>query len=376
VGSDVGVAAAAGEPVHVGLAAEPGELAFGVVAMALLGMGDGLLACELAAEDGGCFGVAQGGEGAAGGAVTSDEAFGLFDEAAAEHAGGAVVDALVEAGAGRVEAEVEDAVAGEGVATLLPLDCDGSTAAGAERLACGEGDFDGANDFGDVVGVDGGGGGGVEPGEDAVEVGGAASGGEDAEAFALAGCLGRGGEEAVDEGPEVEAGAAGDDGEVAAFGDAGEGFACLSAVVAGGAGLVGPGDVDHVVLDEGALVVGGLGGADLHLAVDGYGVAADDLAVEGLGEVNGEGGFAAGGGAGEDDEGVRGGFRLLGIGWVVVWGVYHRRHQPGRKTLWKPMWAMRMSRTMRARRRSPRTWRRRSICVASICVASICVASI
>ena len=167
---------------------------------------------------------------------------------------------------------------------------------------CGEGDFDGADDFGDVVDVDGCCGGWVEAGEEAVEVGGATGRGEFAEAFALAGFLGRSGEETVDERAQVEAGASGDDGQVAAFGDAGEGFAGLTAVVACGAGLVGPGDVDHVVLDEGALFAGGLRGADLHLAVDGYGVAADDLAVELFGEAEGEGGFAAGGGADEDDE--------------------------------------------------------------------------
>ena len=66
---DVGVAAAAGEPVDVGVAAEPGELALGVVAVALLGLDDGLLAGELVAEDGGGFGVAEGGEGATVGAV-------------------------------------------------------------------------------------------------------------------------------------------------------------------------------------------------------------------------------------------------------------------------------------------------------------------
>ena len=56
---DVCVAAAARKPVHVGFAAEPGELALGVVAMALLGLRDGLLAGEFAAEDGGCFGVTE-----------------------------------------------------------------------------------------------------------------------------------------------------------------------------------------------------------------------------------------------------------------------------------------------------------------------------
>ena len=94
---------------------------------------------------------------------------------------------------------------------------------------------------------------GVEAGEETVEVGGALGRGEVAEAFAVARVLGRGGEEAIDERAQVEAGAAGDDGQVAAFGDAGEGFAGLTAVVARGAGLVWPCDIDHVVLDEGAV---------------------------------------------------------------------------------------------------------------------------
>jgi hypothetical protein len=76
----------------------------------------------------------------------------------------------------------------------------------------GQGDFDGADDLGDVVGVDGGCGGGVETGEEAMKVGCTAGCGDLAEAFALAGFLGWCGEEAVDEGAEVEAGASGDDG--------------------------------------------------------------------------------------------------------------------------------------------------------------------
>ena len=39
-----GVGAEVGEPVDCGVFAEPCELAFGVVAMALLGLGDGLVA--------------------------------------------------------------------------------------------------------------------------------------------------------------------------------------------------------------------------------------------------------------------------------------------------------------------------------------------
>ena len=221
------------------------------------------------------------------------------------------------------------------------------------------GDLDGADDLGDVVAVDGCGGGDVEACEDAVEVGWASCRGDLAQAVAEAGLLRWCGEEAVDEGAKVEAGASGDDGEVAALSDAAKGFASLAAVVAGGAGLIGPGDVDHVVLNEGALFVRGLGGADLHLAVDGYGVAADDLAVELLGQPDGEGGFAAGGGAGEDDQ------RLVFLVFRVRRGrVHHRRHHPGVKTLWRPVRRRLKQRMARASRRRPRIWRRRSCCLA------------
>src|ERR1700734_200364 len=107
---DIFVAAAAFEPVDLGLAAKPGELAFGVVAMALLGLGYGLLAGEFVLENCRGFGVAERGEGTAVGSVAGDEAFGLFDQAAVEHRRSALIDALVKTRAGRVEAETQDAV--------------------------------------------------------------------------------------------------------------------------------------------------------------------------------------------------------------------------------------------------------------------------
>ena len=54
---------------------------------------------------------------------------------------------------------------------------------------------------------------GVETGEETVKIGGPASGGEFAEAVALARFLRWCWKEAVDEGAEVEAGSSGDDGE-------------------------------------------------------------------------------------------------------------------------------------------------------------------
>ncbi len=47
-----GIIAEGFDPVHVGLAAKPGELALGVVAMALLGFGDGYLLADALEENG------------------------------------------------------------------------------------------------------------------------------------------------------------------------------------------------------------------------------------------------------------------------------------------------------------------------------------
>ena len=47
-----GIVAEGFDPVHVGLAAKPGELALGVVAMALLGFGNGHLLADALEENG------------------------------------------------------------------------------------------------------------------------------------------------------------------------------------------------------------------------------------------------------------------------------------------------------------------------------------
>ena len=159
---------------------------------------------------------------------------------------------------------------------------------------------------------------------------------------------GRGVKESSVQGAEVEAGSAGDDGEVVARRRyrARDG-AGITGVVAGGVGLVGVGDVDEVVRREGSFGRGGLGGTEVEAAVDGDRVATDDFAGEALGEGEGKGGFAAGGGAGEDDERRE----LPGFG-----EVYQSRHQPAVKTRCTP--ARRMAKTMaaRARRSRPRSW--------------------
>lgn len=258
---DIGFVAAAFEPVDFGFAAEPGELALGVVAMALLGLGDGFVAGEFIAQDGDGLGVAEGLQGTAVVAVAFDELRGFFDQAVLKHGGGAEVDAFVELRAGRREADAEDAVAGERVAAVLMGFGDG--AAGEQR------DFERADDLGEIVGVHLGGAGGVELCEQAMQCASPVACFFRAEAIAERfGACGAG-EEAVDERAEIEARASRDDGEIAATGDAGEGFACVAAVVSGGVGFVGIAYVDEVMRGEFAFGARGLGGADLHLAKDG-----------------------------------------------------------------------------------------------------------
>jgi hypothetical protein len=57
-----------------------------------------------------------------------------------------------------------------------------------------------------------------------------------------------------------------------------------------------------MVRDALAFGEGGLGGANLHEAIDGDGIAADDFAVELLGEAQGQGSFSAGGRAGHHEQ--------------------------------------------------------------------------
>ena len=75
-----------------------------------------------------------------------------------------MIDALIESGSIRIEADTQDAVSGEGIAGLLIEEC-------AHGLASGETDFQSTDELGCVVGVNACGGGGVEAREDPVEVG-------------------------------------------------------------------------------------------------------------------------------------------------------------------------------------------------------------
>jgi len=348
------------DPVDLGLAAEPGELAFGIVAMALLGGSYRFFNRQRVPEHLEGLPVAEGVEGFDG-AVAIKEGAGFVDEAGGEHLGGAAVEAIIEGLAGRVEADAEKAEAGEGVAGGRGVQDLG------ERGARSEADLNGADEFGNVVGVDAGGGGGIEALEQAMEPCFAVACEAALEAGAEIGLAGGAGKEAFGEGAEVEASSARDDGEAAAGDDFRESGTGGTAVCAGGEGLIGVADVDEVVGQAGLLGWSGLGGAEVHAAVDGYRVATDDFAVESLTEGEGEGGFAAAGGPEqEDNERVRcgGGQRLRRS---------HGRHHPGGKIQRGLVWQSHQARMAAAMRSRPKSWLRRKMRVwRARCACSAC----
>ena len=108
-------------------------------------------------------------------------------------------------------------------------------------------------------------------------------------------------EEAVCEGAKVEAGAAGDDGKLIVIGDIAKDGAGLTAVVSGSERLVGVGDVDEVMRDACALFGRGFGGAKVHAAINGNGIAAGYFTVETFSQGERERRFAATGGAEDQD---------------------------------------------------------------------------
>ena len=120
--------------------------------MALLGGGDGFGLGKGSVDCGEGLAVAEGVEGFDA-AVLGEEGAGFFDEARLEHGCGAVVDSIVELLAVRVEADSEEAEAGQGIAGDLWSRFEG----GGERFAGGEADFEGADELWGVVGVDSGG---------------------------------------------------------------------------------------------------------------------------------------------------------------------------------------------------------------------------
>ena len=210
-----------------------------------------------------------------------DEGADFVEPAGGEHFVDAGVDAGVEGGARRREADFGDGVAFERVCTQCPgrfaafrrrrapsssrplhalLRATSPShasrdfgAAGAENFGDGfsgeDAHLDGADYFLRVARGDAGGGGGVEASEDFVEMHGTSLLGAATEALAeFFGARGRVGE-AFEEGAEVEARTGGEDGEFRAAAEIVEREKGVAAVVAGGEDFVGLDEVDEMMRD-------------------------------------------------------------------------------------------------------------------------------
>ena len=289
-GSDgfVGVAEV-GEPVDICLAAEPGELAFGEAARGLLDICDGCGERDAAFEVGAEVGIADELERLGVGRNAAniftrlvtrlvthlgrDERSDFVEPAGGEHFVDAGVNAGVESGARRREADFGDGVAFESVvAHLATIVIRGLGATRTKNLgdwlSCEDAHLDGADYFLGVAGGDAGGGCGVEAGEDFVEMHGTVLLGAATEAVAefFGACGGVG--KAFEESAKVESRAGGEDGEFRAAAEIVEGEEGVAAVVAGGEDFVGLDEVDEVMRD--VLLIAGrdFRGADVEVAID------------------------------------------------------------------------------------------------------------
>ena len=178
-------------------------------------------------------------------------------------------------------------------------------------MGLGFGDFEGADEAAGVVEVDGGGAVGGEVAQAADEGGGSVCLQFAGQAAAQVRIGWRGAERgAREQRLDVEAGAADDDRKRSArldVDDRGAGHACEAVGVED---LVRVNYVNQMVGCAFSFGECWLGGADVEAAVDLAGVGGDDFDGGVLGQVQGEAGFAGGGGAGDDEEGRALGFRM------------------------------------------------------------------
>lgn len=293
---------------------QPGALSFGEVAGVDLDALDGVVERHAAFDVGEELFVAEsfaglrvgGGSEGAGSVKGSD----FIEEAGFHHLFDAGVDARVDEFGGPVQDDEAVGNFGFGIRDVglrsIPL-----CLVGADGFAGEVEDFEGADGAAFVIGVDALGGVGVDAFEFFAECREAFGAELISECVIGAGAF----EEAVEEGFDVEVGAADDDGGFVAGLNIGDGALRFAEPVMDceGGGIARVAEVEEMVGDALAFGDGRLGGADVHAFIDLKGVGGDEfggltLRGEGVGKFDGEGGLATGGGAGDDgDEGERSG---------------------------------------------------------------------
>jgi hypothetical protein len=100
------------DPGHLRLAAKPGQLAFGIVAMALLGSLDCSLNAQCARQHGHCLPVAEGVQSLHR-PVAGKQGARLLDQACRKHGGATAVEAVIERLPRRIESDAQQREAGQ-----------------------------------------------------------------------------------------------------------------------------------------------------------------------------------------------------------------------------------------------------------------------
>src|SRR6266550_4686824 len=132
-------------PDHLRLAAEPGHLAFGVVAMGLLSCLQCGFPIDFPSQKLDCLFIAQRSQRARRIAVFLQEACGFLDQTRREHLLGALINTRIERIAIRIETESKNADALQRLPPMLPHF--------GHLLPGGQTNFDGANELGRVIRV-------------------------------------------------------------------------------------------------------------------------------------------------------------------------------------------------------------------------------
>ena len=109
--------------MDIRLAAEPGHLALGVVAVSLLGSLQSLFAREFSVQELHCLFVSEGSQWTSGIAVLLKQKLRLFDHAPFEHLLCAAVNAVIQSLTIGIKAKAQDAEAAQWVSSLLPEVC-------------------------------------------------------------------------------------------------------------------------------------------------------------------------------------------------------------------------------------------------------------
>lgn len=279
-GLNIGIVSRSCKPVHFGFAAEPGNLPLCIVPMPSLRLCDSFVARQLTAKNSDRLSITKCPERAALIAVALDQKLCLFDQASVEHLCGAAINAVVEVSAERADAEAHYVESRQRIASALaPLlrnRHEAWTLVASRRKRY----LDGANQLGCIIRMNLASGLWIKAIENTVQMRRSAQSRSLSQSVTKVLVARWSCEESFQQSAHVKARSTGYDRHSIAFGDAANGLAAETAVIACGKGFIRRCNVDQMVRHASALCQCWLGRADLETAINCNGVAGDNLARE------------------------------------------------------------------------------------------------